>query len=173
MPFEELNGLGVLASYGARVTDGKWGALTGDDIVKHAVYEVDAADLSSLTITTALHGTTGLDLILPAGSSLIRCRFIVETAFVGPTAIVAGTYSATNGTTVINTTGLMNATVGVVTALDAVGDVVDGTGTQLTTGTGAANGALLEAAVIRFLPTGAVATAGRMKVYVSYIVPTP
>lgn len=170
MTFEVDAKRGVFANYGPRVTDGKWGALIGDEVVKHVVYEVDYADLSSTTITAALHGIQGFDYIIPSGSSLLSARIVVETAVVGPTNITVGTYAAADGTTVINTEGIFAATA--VTALDAIGDVVVGAGAQLTTGTTAANGALQQAAVIRVLPTVAAATAGKFKLYVSYLAPT-
>lgn len=170
MTFEVDAKRGVFNNYGPRVTDGKWGAEIGDDVVKHVVYEVDYADLSSTTITTALHGIQGFDYIIPSGASLLSARIVVETAVVGPTNITVGTYAAADGTTVINTEGIFAATA--VTALDAIGDVVVGTGAQLTTGTTATNGALQAAAVIRVLPTVAVATAGKFKLYVSYLAPT-
>ncbi len=172
MTFEVDAKRGVFNSYGPRVTDGKWGAEIGDNVVKHIVYEVDYSDLSSTTITTALHGIQGFDYIIPSGSSLLSARIVVEQAVVGPTAITVGTYAASDGTTVINTEGLFTAAANVVTALDAIGDVVVGTGAQLTTGTTAANGALQVPAVIRVLPTVAVATAGKFKLYVSYLAPT-
>lgn len=172
MTFEVDAKRGVFNNYGPRVTDGKWGAEIGDEVVKHVVYEVDYADLSSTTITTALHGIQGFDYIFPIGTSFLSARIVVETAVVGPTAITVGTYAAADGTTVINTEGLFTAAANLVSGLDAIGDVMVGTGAQLTTGTTAANGALQAAAVIRLLPTAAVATAGKFKLYVSYLAPT-
>jgi hypothetical protein len=91
----------------------------------------------------------------------------------GPSA--AGTYTlntTTNSVTANDADGLMTAAVGVVTALDAVGDRVIGTGALLATGTGAAF-AVTAPVVLSILPTVAAASACKMRVYVSYIAPQP
>jgi len=166
MSLESSTGLGVLSSYGPRAIEGKFGGQTADEVVKHVVYDFDYTDLNS----TSAAAVQGLDYVFPVGTAFLRAKIVVETAVVGPTNITVGTYLASDGTTAINATGLFAATA--VTALDAIGDVVDGAGAQLTTGTTAANGALQSAAVIRVLPTVAVATAGKFKLYVSYLAPT-
>jgi len=171
MALEELNGLGVLAHYGPRSTEGKFGAETGDAVVKHIVYDVSYEDLNSTTAATY----TGLDYVIPAGSVFLRCEYVVDEAVVGPTAITAGTYTfntSTNAVTAHDADGLMTAAVGVVTALDAIGDRVAGTGALLTTGTGAGY-AMTAPVVVRILPTVAVATAGKLRVYISYLAPQP
>lgn len=164
MALENTAGLGVLTNYGPITTKGKYGGEIGDEVVKHVSYEIDFNDLQS----TSAWAVDGLDYIIPAGASLLSCRTVVETAVVGPTAITIGTYKASDGTTAIDADGLQTAAAGVVTALDAIGDVLVGTGAQLTTGTAGA-GALEFAAVIRILPTVAVATAGKFRVYISYL----
>lgn len=168
MALESLNGLGVLTQYGPRSVEGKFGGETGDELIKHVVFDIDYTDLSS----TSPAAVQGLDYVFPIGTTFLSCRYIVDTAIVGPTAITAGTYLASNGTTAHNAEGLMTAAVGVVTALDAVGDSIVGTGALLTTGTGAAF-AVSAPVVVRILPTVAVATAGKMRVYVTYITPAP
>jgi len=167
MSLENATGLGVLVSYGPRSVTQKYGAEIGDEVVKHISYDIDYTDLAS----TSAWAVDGLDYVIPAGSSLLSCRTVVETAVVGPTAITIGTYKASDGTTAIDADGLQTAAAGVVTALDAVNDVLVGTGAQLTTGTGGV-GALEFDAVIRILPTVAVATAGKFRVYISYLAPT-
>lgn len=168
MALESKSGLGTLNSYGPRSTEGKFGAEVGDDVVKHVVYDIDYADLSS----TSAAAVTALDYVFPAGVIFLRCEYVVKEAMVGPTAITAGTYLASDGTTAHDADGLMTAAVGVVTALDAVGDRVVGTGALLTTGTGAGF-ATTAATVLRILPTVAAATAGKMRVYVTYLQPQP
>lgn len=168
MTLEATNGLGILSQYGPRTTEGKFGAEIGDDVLKTVVYDLDYTDLAS----TSAAAVQGLDYIIPAYSTFKSCRIVVDEAVVGPTAITVGTYLASDGTTAIDADGLMTAAVGVVTALDAVGDMVVGTGAQLTTGTGA--GWVLSAdAVIRILPTVAVATAGKIRVIVEYFARIP
>lgn len=166
MSLENSAGLGVLNNYGPVTVKGKYGGAIDDDVVKHISYEINFNDLQS----TSAWAVDGLDYIIPAGASLLSCRTVVETAVVGPTAITIGTYKASDGTTALDAEGLQTAVAGVVTALDAIGDVLVGTGAQLTTGTGGV-GALSEDAVIRILPTVAVATAGKFRVYVTYLMP--
>jgi len=168
MSLESNTGLGVLATYGPRTTEGKFGGELGDDVVKHVVFDLDYTDLSS----TSPAAVNGLDYVFPIGTTFLSCRYIVDTAIVGPTAITAGTYLASDGTTAHDADGLMTAVVGVVTALDAVGDSVIGTGALLATGTGAAY-AVTAPVVVRVLPTVAAATAGKMRVYITYLTPQP
>ena len=166
MSLETLAKRGSLASFGPRDTSQKFGGVIGDGVIKQISYEINYTDLAS----TSAGAVTGLDHVIPAGASILNCRYVVETAVVGPTAITCGTYKASDGTTAIDADGLMTAAVGVVTAMDAANDVVVGTGAQLTTATGG-TGALEFDAVIRVLPTVAVATAGKFRVYVEYLMP--
>lgn len=168
MALESNNGLGVLATYGPRTVEGKFGGELGDDVVKHVVYDISYEDLNS----TSPAAVQGLDYVFPIGTVFLRCEYHVDKAIVGPTAITAGTYLASDGTTAHAADGLMTALVGVVTALDAAGDRVVGTGALLTTGTGAGF-AVTAPVVVRILPTVAAATAGKMRVYISYISPAP
>lgn len=168
MSLESNTGLGVLNQYGPRTIEGKFGGLTSDDIIKHVVFDITAEDLNS----TSPAAVTGLDYVFPIGTTFVSCQYIVDEAIVGPTAVTAGTYLASDGTTAHSATGLMTAAVGVVTALDAVGDRVLGTGALLATGTGAAF-AVTAPVVVRILPTVAAATAGKMRVYITYVTPAP
>lgn len=166
--FANSAGIDVLNHYGIRTTEGKFGGQLDDEIVKHVVFDIGFADLSSTTPAAV----TGLDFVFPIGTTFLSCQYIVDEAIVGPTAVTAGTYLASDGTTAHDADGLMTAAVGVVTALDAVGDRVVGTGALLTTGTGSGF-AVTAAVVVRILPTVAVATAGKMRVYITYITPAP
>lgn len=168
MALESNTGLGVLAHYGVRTTEGKFGGETGDEVVKHVVFDISYEDLSS----TSPAAVQGLDYVFPIGTTFLNCQYVVDEAIVGPTAVTAGTYLASDGTTAHDADGLMTAAVGVVTALDAVGDRVLGTGALLATGTGAAF-AVTAPVVVRILPTVAAATAGKMRVYISYMSPQP
>ena len=168
MTLEATNGLGVLTHYGVRTVEGKFGGEIADEVIKHVVYDISYEDLDS----TSAAAVQGLDYIFPIGTTFLSCHYVVDTAIVGPTAITAGTYLASDGTTAHDADGLMTAAVGVVSALDAVGDRVIGTGDLLATGTGAAF-AVTAPVVVRILPTVAVATAGKMRVYISYIAPQP
>ena len=168
MPIEETNGLGVATHYGVRTVEGKYGGEISDDVVRHIVFDIDAADLSSVNPAAV----SGLDFVFPIGTTFLSTQFIVDEAVVGPTAITAGTYLASDGTTAHDADGLMTAAVGVVTAMDAVGDRVIGTGALLATGTGAAF-AVTAPVVVRVLPTVAAATAGKIRVYITYLMKQP
>lgn len=168
MAFENSAGLGVENFYGVRTVEGKFGAEIGDEVIKHVVFDITYEDLAS----TSAGAVTGLDYVFPVGTTFLSCHYVVDTPIAGPTAITAGTYLASNGTTAHNAPGLMTSSVGVVTALDAVGDRVIGTGALLATGTGATF-AVTVPVVVRILPTVAAATAGKMRVYVTYIAPQP
>ena len=165
MAFEETNGLGVLASYGVRTPNQKRGAEIGDEVVKHVMFEIDASKGEAPLAAVAVDG---LDYVIPKGASLVSCRIVVEEAFNTLTLLTVGTYKATDGTTAIDADGLASTALA---TIDAKGDVVVGAGPQLTTGTGAAAGALQEAAVIRTLSTGGAATLGKARVYVTYLAP--
>lgn len=167
MPLESSSGLTVLNNYGPQVTEHKFGAEIGDGAVKHVMYEVEFTDMASTTPATY----TKLDYVYPAGAVFLSCQAVVETAFVGPTAINVGTYTfntSTNAVTAHDLDGLI-ATV-VVASFDAVGDRVIGGGALLLTGTGAAF-ATPSPTVVRIDPTGAAATAGKMRVYITYLHP--
>lgn len=168
MGMESNTGLGIQSQYGPRTVEGKYGGEVGDDVIKVVVFDISFEDLNS----TSARAVNGLDYVIPAGSSMIDFRYVVDTAVVGPTAITAGLYLASDGTTAVDADGLMTAAVGVVTALDAAGDVVLGTGALLATGTGAGY-ALTARTVVRILPTVAAATAGKLRAYLTYFAPQP
>lgn len=168
MPLETDVKRGVEVHYGPRATEGKYGGQTGNEVVKHLVFDITAEDLNS----TSAAAVSGLDVVIPTGSVFLSCQYVVDEAIVGPTAITCGTYLASDGTTAHDADGLMTAAVGVVTALNAQGARVIGTGALLGTGTGAGF-SVTAPVVIRILPTVAVASAGKMRVYVSYLAPQP
>ena len=167
MSLESNTGLGVLSNYGTRAPTQARGAEIGDDVIKHVMFEVDASK-GDVPVVASVKAVDGLDYVIPKGASLVRCRVVVEEAFNTLTLLTVGTYKATDGTTAIATAGLLSTALATV---DAKGDVVEGAGAQLTTGTGAAAGALQEAAVIRILGTVAAPTLGKARVYVTYLAP--
>ena len=169
MTLESNTGLGVLATYGPRTTEGKFGGEVGDHVLKTVVYDIDHTDLSSTTTATF----TLLDYVYPAGSVFVGCQIVVETAVVGPTAIDVGTYThnaTTKAVTAHDADGLVASVA--VTALDAIGDRVIGGGALVLTGTGSAF-ATPSPTVVRIAPTAAAATAGKFRVYVTYWTPAP
>lgn len=168
MPYEIDPVRGVSNNYGAMNTEGKFGAEIGNSLVKYVVFDVDHTDLASTT--PAVYNK--FDYVVPAGSVFLGCDIIVETAVVGPTAINVGTYTFVESTRVITAHDLDGLATTAVTTLDAIGDRVKGAGALLATGTGAGY-AMTAPVVIRIAPTVAAATAGKFRVVVSYIAPTP
>lgn len=168
MGLESNTGLGVLNHYGPRVTEGKFGGQTMHGAMKYVVFDITYEDLNS----TSPAAVQGLDYVFPVGTTFLSCQYIVDEPIVGPTAITAGTYLASDGTTAHDADGLMTAAVGLVSALDAAGDRIIGTGALLATGTGAAFN-VSAPVVVRILPTVAVATAGKMRVFITYLSPAP
>jgi len=170
MALESSNGLGIASSYGTRPTDGKFGAEVGGEVVKHVMYEIGFADLASVT-PSAL---SGLDLIFPIGTNFLRCSVLVETAVTsgGLMTLNVGTYtfnSTTKAVTAHNATGLVAGAT--VASLGAAGAVVVGAGALMATGTGAAF-AVTAPVILRINPAVAVATAGKFRVYVTYLPPS-
>lgn len=170
MALESSNGLGTLSSYGTRATEGKYGAQIPEKAVKHVMYELDSADLQSLTPGVY----SGLDFVFPIGTNFLDCRIVVEQAVTsgGLMTVDVGTYTFNTTTKAVTAHDLDGLVAGAAVAtLDAVGDVVKGAGALLATGTGAAF-AVTAPVILRIQPNVAVATAGKFRVYVTYLAPS-
>lgn len=170
MPLENSAGMKVLNNYGVRTTEGKFGAVIGDtgSIFRKAVFDIDFGDLNSLVAATK----TGLDLVFPIGTKFRSTQLVGKTTFVGPTAITVGTYTfvdATGAVTVAPAADSLHTAAATAVATFAANNSVAGTGTGL------GNGAFVTTApvIIRILPTGAIATAGKARLTVEYSVPAP
>lgn len=169
----------VITSYGPRATNSSFGAIIDDEVVKYLSLEFGAPTTTTSTadgfgktgLQAAAWAKNGLDLVIPAGSSFKSARIVVETAFDALTALTIGTYKASDGTTAIDADGLVTAAGSALETINAVGDVVVGTGAQLTTGADG-SGALLFDAVIRCLYTGTVPTVGKARLLVEYVTKT-
>lgn len=171
MGFELDSKRAVLNSYGVRTSNSAFGGLS-DEVVKYLSVEFTAPASGAGTfengISSAAWAKNGLDVVIPAGVVFLGADVVVETAFNTLTALTIGTYLASNGTTAVVLDGFVTALGSPLTAIDAVGDRLVGTGTQLTTATGAA-AATTAATVVRVLYTGAAPTLGKARLVVRYL----
>jgi len=136
MSLENSAGLGVLNSYGPRTTNGKYGGAGVDELIQVAVWDFTYNDLPDGSSTDSL----GISQVIPANSTIVDARMIVDTAFTSTattTDLTVGLNRATDGSTAIDADGLLTA----VNAESAV-IVVPG---KLITGTGALVGTLSDA----------------------------
>lgn len=170
MALETTAGMGVLNHYGPRSTRGDFGGRIEGGLYKTVVYDIDVPKGEG--IGAAAWGVEGLDHIIPAGSVFLSANLVVETAFNTLTALTVGTYQASNGTTAVDADGLITAAGSALATIDAVGDRLVGNGAQLTTGT-AGLGATPTDTVVRTLYTGTAPTAGKARLIVQYLAPTP
>lgn len=128
MSFEKDNKRGVLNHYGPRSVGGKYGAGIGTaGIIQKAVWDFTYNDLPDGSSTDSL----GISYVIPANSTIISARLIVDTAFTstsGLTDLTVGLNRATDGTTAIDAAGLITAVNADQTAIGVVGAVITGTG---------------------------------------------
>lgn len=161
MALENSAGLDVLNSYGPRTTEGKFGGVIGDEVIKVVAFDYDLDDFKATTPAAV----TGLDHVFPTGTVFLTCRTIGETSVAGATAVNIGTYLASDGITAVAATGLAAPTA----AQLAANTTFVGAGASLTTG------AVVTTAptVVRAVSTVAAATAGKFRVIITYLAPTP
>lgn len=150
----------VLSSYGARTITGKYGAESGDDVIKHVVYEFNGTDLA---LTAA--AVSKLDYVFPTGTVFRSCHLLGETVVTGATLITAQLNLASDGTIV--STGGVAGLLSTGVANSAPGYMAVGAGACLATG------AMKTTAptVLRCLSTVAAGTGGKFSLVVSYIAP--
>lgn len=163
MALEAKTGTGVLASYGPRNTSGVFGADTNHNtLIKKVVWDFTYNDLPD-----GGADQLGLSYVIPANSTIVSAKLIVDTAFTstsGLTDLTVGLYRATDGTTAIDASGLITAVNADQTAIGTVGSVI--------TGTGALVGKLSSAtydAVLVVAPSTADLTGGEGRIIVEYI----
>jgi hypothetical protein len=153
----------VLASYGVRTTNGKFGAEQNtDDIIKRVLWDFSYNDLPD-----GASDALGLDHIIPANSTIVSATLFIDTAFTSTsttTDLTVGLNRATDGTTAIDADGLITAANATQTTIGTAGNVV--------TGTGALVGALSDATydgVLVVAPNVDDLTAGAGRIIVEYI----
>ena len=169
MPLENSAGIKVLTNYGVRTTEGKFGAVIGNtgNATRKVVFDIDFGDLNSLTAATK----TGLDMVFPTGTKFLRSQLTGKTTFVGPTEVTVSTYTFVEATGAVTVVALGNIHTAAATAVAtfAANSSVAGTGASL------GNGAFVTTTpvIVRILPTVAVATAGKARLTIEYLVPAP
>lgn len=158
MSFELDSKRGVLASYGVRTTNQKYGGIVDDDIIKVVSLTFDYNDLPT-------YGSSNLEVAIPANARIIDARFEVITAFTSTsttTDLDVGLY--TSAGVAIAASGLLAATDLTQTTIATVGNVITGAGGTLV---GKTIGAT--AGEIKVTPTVADLLTGRARLIVRYL----
>lgn len=149
MSLENSAGLGVLSNYGPRAVEEKYGGVyISNDEVKRAQWIFDYDDLP-------VGSTSGLELSIPAGASIVSAKMEVVEAFTSTstlTDLLIGLEQA-DGTD-IDLDGLIQAAQATQTAIGTVGNIVVGAGALVNASIGAAAGELIVTASAADLLTG-------------------
>ena len=158
MPFENTSGRNVLAHYGPRELDKKFGGVYGTkDAVKTAEWIFDYDDLPA-------GGTDSMSVSIPANARIVSARFEVITAFTSTsttTDLTVGLEQADG--TAIDADGLLTAVNLDQTVIADVGSLTTGSGALVGDTIGAAAGELVVAPSVDDLLTG------RARVLVEYV----
>lgn len=166
MPLELMTKRGVLQHYGQRKTNQKYGGAVSADFKRTAVWVFDYNDLPT-------YGTSKMELIIPANSTILSAKFRVITAFTSTsttTDLVVGLYDSAGNA--IDADGLITAAHANQTNIAIAGQIMDGglgvTPAALINATiGTVNGELVVAPSVSDLLTG------RGEVIVEYLLPFP
>ena len=170
MPLETTSGLGVQLHYGPRNVRNDFGGRIEQGLKKTVVIDINVPKGEGIALNA--WAKTGLDHVFPTGVIFLSANLIVETAFDGADTFQSGTYLASDGTTAVSAAGLFTTARANV---DAVGDRVVGAGVQLATGT-AGLGATTAPTVVRttwVVGAGTTPTAGKARLVIEYLAPTP
>jgi hypothetical protein len=144
---------GVVQHYGPRTTREDFGGRIVQDYIKTVRWEFSFNRLPA-------PGTTNIEQVIPAHSSILTARLVVKTAFAGGTSYTVGLQQA-DGTEIDNDGLLTAATLGVA-ALTPRGKTIVGTGALVGTTIGANKGELVVVSSGTF-------TAGRAEIIVEYV----
>lgn len=161
MGFEVDSKRGVLKSYGVRTTNGKFGGVVDDDLIKQAVWQFTYNDLPA-------GSTSNLSHSIPANSKILRAYLEVITAFTSTsttTDLQVGLEKA-DGTD-IDLDGLVTAVNADQTAIGTAGKLITGSGALVGATIGADAGELV------VTPTVADLLTGEARVVVDYLPPAP
>lgn len=149
MALENTAGRDVLAHYGVRTTDEKFGSLyTSKNEVKRAEWIFDYNDLPDA-------GATNLELSIPALATIVSAKLDIITAFTSTSTtsdLLIGLQQA-DGTEIDND-GLVAAAEATQTAIAIVGNLITGAGALIGLTVGAAAGELTIAPSVDDLLTG-------------------
>ena len=161
MTFATDSKRGVLASYGVRTVNQKFGGTIDDDIIKTAVWSFDYNDLPN-------YGSTNMEMAIPANSRILSAKLEIITAFTSTsttTDLDIGLY--TSAGVAIDANGLITAAQATQTTIATAGNIIDGAsgtpGALINATIGATAGELV------VTPTVADLLTGRGRVIVQYI----
>lgn len=160
MPFESLAVRGVTQHFGPRRTDGSYGGqVVTEGSIKEEVIRIRYNELPT--------GGSAKSPIIPANASILSAVFKVKVAFAGGTSFTVGTYNSSTGVAV-SADGLLTAANLALANIDAVGDLVTGSGAQVNASVGTS------AVRVGMAATGTF-TAGYAEIVIRYMEapPTP
>ena len=160
MPFESQAVRGVTQHFGPRRTNGSYGGqVVTEGSIKEEVIRIRYNELPT--------GGSAKSPIIPANASVLSAQFKVKVAFTGGTSFTVGTYNASTGAAVV-ADGLMTAANLALANINAVGNLVTGSGTQVNTSVGTS------AVRVGMAATGTF-TAGYAEIVIRYLEapPTP
>lgn len=163
MAIETMLKRGVTSHFGPRKTDGRYGGKSLDTVGKLNVarWIFNYNDLPDAA-------THGLDVIIPANSTIVSAKLNIITAFTSTsttTDLTVGLQQA-DGTEIDND-GLITAANADQTAIAIANSIITGSGALVGKTIGATAGELTVAATVADLLTG------RAEVIVEYIMPAP
>ena len=150
MGFEADATRNVMAHYGVRTTDGKYGGdLNSDGLVKKTVWKFDYNDLPA-------GGTTyNIEKSIPANSTIVSAVMYVDTAFTSTSTTTDLTVGFENAAgTEIDNDGLLTAVNASQTTVAVLNSVITGTGALVGTTIGTTAGELVVAPTVADLLTG-------------------
>lgn len=138
MSFELDSKRGVYNSYGPRVTDGKFGAYhETSGLVQKAVWDFSYNNLPA-------GGTSKLQFSIPANSTIVSCRFYVDSAWTSTSTLTDLTIGLEQADgTDIDLDGLVTAVNADQTAIAVADSVITGSGALIGKTIGAAAGELV------------------------------
>lgn len=165
MPLETLPKTGVVASFGQRKTNGKYGGEQTTNMRRTAVWVFKYDDLPSPT-------TTNLEKIIPANSTILSAKLRILEAFTSTSTTTDLTVGLrTKAGVVIDDAGFITAAQATQTTIAVVNSIIDGAsgtaGALINKTVGATDGELYVAASVADLLTG------RAEMIVEYLLPFP
>lgn len=150
----------VMKNYGPRTTDMKYGGRVDTD----ALFKVAVWDFNYDSLPT--YGTTDLEHVIPAGSTIVRAYLRIITAFTSTsttTDLDVGLY--TSAGVAIDADGLITVAEATQTAIGVANKLITGAGALVGLGIGASDGEVV------VTPNVADLTAGRGQIIVEYLIP--
>lgn len=165
MALETMPKTGVVASFGQRKTNGKYGGEQSANMKRTAVWSFKFDDLPSPT-------TTNLEKIIPANSTILSAKLRILEAFTSTSTTTDLTVGLrTKAGAEIDDDGLITAAQATQTTIAVVNSIIDGAsgtaGALINKTVGSTDGELYVA------PTVADLLTGRAEMIVEYLLPFP